>query len=137
MTIAILVLVVSIPTLLLFLVQYCRSIVAASSRVELSEQARDVTGIQDHLIHANDFPRLLQMVELCPEPGGDSFYLRAVRAYYLLVKLLRGAVHPIAPRFAAWSERELQGCAWFAAVTLDRRIAYNRDLMTRQITNSL
>jgi len=38
---------------------------------------------------------------------------------------------------ADWAESERNACAYFAAVALDRRIAYNRDLMAQQISNSL
>jgi hypothetical protein len=38
---------------------------------------------------------------------------------------------------ADWTERERAGCAYFAAVTLDRRIAYNRDLMAQQSSGAL
>ena len=132
-----LIFVISIVLLLQFLVAYCRSLLAAISQVGLSEQTHEVTGIEDRIVSGDDFKRLLQLVRLCPGPGGDTFQIRAMRAYYTLLNLLGSVFRSLAPRVAAWAERERENCAYFAAVVLDRRIAYNRELMSRQATNRL
>ena len=44
---AILIFAVSVVTLMMFFVSYCRSLMAASSRHMLSTEVRDVTGIKD------------------------------------------------------------------------------------------
>jgi hypothetical protein len=41
------------------------------------------------------------------------------------------------PALVQWIELERGGCAYVAAVTLDRRIAYNRVLMARQMSTQL
>ncbi len=135
--IAALIFVISMAALLQFFVSYCRSLIAAYSRVELSEEAREVTGIRDRVVRGDDFRRLLQLVGLCPEPGGDRGELRAVRAYYSLLCLLRAAFRWLAPAMAGWAEHERENCCYFAAVALDRRIAYTRDLMAQQVANRL
>jgi hypothetical protein len=133
--IASLILVISLAALMQFFVSYCRSIIAASRKVELSEQVREVTGVEDRNIRGDEFGRLLQLVQLCPEPGGDRVELRAVRTYFGLLGLTRATLRSLVPRIASWVERERENCAYFAAVALDHRIAFNRDLMARQAAN--
>ncbi len=135
--IAALIFAISLATLFQFFVSYCRSVIAASSKKGLSDQARELTGIENHLVRGDEFERLLQLVWLCPEPGDDTRDLRAVRGYFGLLGVLRGAFSGLAPALARWAEREREGCAYFAAVALDHRIAYSRDLMAQQISNRL
>ncbi len=113
--IAALILVISVATLLQFFVSYCRSVLAASSRKNLSEQAQELTGIENRIVRGDEFQRLLQLVWLCPEPGDDSRDLRAVRSYFGLLGLPRVAFSKLAPEVARWAEREREGCAYFAA----------------------
>ncbi len=135
--IAPLIFVISAAALLQFFFSYCRSVIGASSKQDLSEQAREVTGIENHVVSGEEFGRLLRLVELCPAPGDDSYEIRAVRAYYRLLNVLRVLTRPMVPAVALWAERERAGCAYYAAVALDHRIAYNRDLMAEQLNNRL
>ena len=135
--IAALILVISVAALLQFFVSYCRSLVASCSGVDLSEDARELTGIRHRAVLAQEFPRLILLVGLCPERSDDRFDVRAVRWYYRLLSLFRAVLRSPAPSVAEWAESERNACAYFAAVALDRRIAYNRDLMAQQISNSL
>ena len=132
-----LIFVVSVAALLQFFISYCRSLIAAYNKVELSEQAHEVTGIDDHIVRGDDFGRLLQLVWLCPDPGDDAREILAVRVYYRLVGILRATLRSLAPGIAGWAERERENCAYFAAVALDRRIAYNRDLMAEQTSHRM
>jgi len=132
--IAALFLVISVAAFLQFFIAYCRSLIAAYKQVDLSEDAREVTGIEDHLVMGDDFRRLLQLVRLCPEPGDDRMEIGAVRLYYSMLNMLRAIFRSLAPRVAHWTEQERAGCAYFAAVALDRRIAHNRDLMAQQMS---
>lgn len=127
--IAALILVISLAALLQFFISYCRSIIAAYRKVELSEQAREVAGISVDRVDGEEFQRLLQLVRLCPEPGDDTFEIRAVRAYYTFLNFLRALFRPVAPGVNSWLDEERSGCAYFAAVALDRRIAHNREMM--------
>jgi hypothetical protein len=133
--IAALIFVVSLAALMQFFVSYTRSLVASSRKVSLSEQVREVTGIDGGLVHGDEFGRLLQLVELCPEPGDDRLGIRAVRAYFSLLNIVRGVVSSFSPSTASWVENERESCAYFAAVSLDHRIAFNRELMARQAAN--
>ena len=135
--IAALICVVSAAIFLQFFVSYCRSILASSRNFALSDRVREVTSLEDHEVAADDFNRLLQLVRLCPERGDDQSEIRAVGTYYGLLAVLNRVSRPMAPRFAAWLEQERQHCSYFAAVALDRRISYSRDLFTQQITDRL
>ena len=123
------ILVVALAMLLQFLVFYCRLLVAASRRVELSESVRQVTGIQGHAVNGDDFPRLRRLVDLCPETNGDSYRLGAIRAYHAFLKVFQVLFGPVVPLAAAWATTERSGCAYYAAVTLDARIAHTRRIL--------
>ena len=57
--IAALICVISIAAFLQFFVSYCRSILASSRKFELSDRVREVTGIADHDVAADDFNRII------------------------------------------------------------------------------
>ncbi len=68
--------------LLEFFVIYCRSLIAASRGHELSEQAREICGIGARALGGEQFRRLVQLIGLCPTPGGDSFDVRPGRRIF-------------------------------------------------------
>jgi hypothetical protein len=135
--IAILIFVISALTLLQFFVSYCHSLIAESRGYELSEQGREISGATGKSIRGDQFGRLLQLIAICPEPGGDRSQVRAVSTYYGMLGLVRTLFGWIEPAVARWIESERGGCAYLAAVMLDRRIAYNRVLMARQMSTQL
>jgi hypothetical protein len=135
--IAALIFVISIATLLQFFILHCRAILAHSSTVELSDRVRDLTGITNQHVAASEFHRLLQLVRLCPERGDDRKEIRLVRAYYALLEILGRMTQAIVPSIAVWTENEQRGCSYFAAVALDRRISYSRDLFSQQVADRL
>jgi hypothetical protein len=135
--IAIVICVFSVAVLLQFALWHFRSIVATSRNVELSPRLQEVTGISSQKVKADDFARLLQLVQLCPEQKDDKTDIRAVGAYYSLLALMGRVAHSIAPNLAAWFERERESCSYFAAVALDRRISHSRDLFSQQIADRL
>lgn len=135
--IAAVIFVFSIAAFLQFFVWHCRSILASCRRVELSDRVREVTGIQSRDFGAEDFRRLVQLVRLCPERGDDRGEIRAVGTYYGLLNILGRLARPTVPRIADWTEHERESCSHFAAVALDRRISYSRDLFTQQVADRL
>jgi hypothetical protein len=135
--IAILILGISVLTLLQFFVSYCHSLIAESRGYELSEQGREVTGVTGHTVRGDQFSRLLQLLAICPEPGGEAGQVRAVSLYFGLLGLVRALFGWIEPAVGRWIESERGGCAYVAAVMLDRRIAYNRVLVSRQMNSPL
>ena len=122
---------VSIVTLLMFFVSYCRSLMASSSRHPLSREVRDVTGIVA-LPTGKDFLRVTQLLQLCPERPEDRPGLQAVRMYFNILNLVQNTIARMIPSLRAWTEHELAGCAGFAVVVLDRRIAFSREILMQQ-----
>ena len=121
---SVLVLSLSVAGLLQFFVSYCRSLVEVYSKVEISNEVRKVAGLDRNGARAEQFKHLWGLVELCPDQSDDRFEIRAVRAYYRLLSLLRAA-RSSAPALAAWADHERTRCAHFLAVSLDRRLSLN------------
>lgn len=126
--------VVSLATLLQFFVSYCRSLIAASTRQPLSMEVRDVTGICS-ASSGGDFARVMQLLQLCPEHPEDRGRIRAVGAYYGMLSFARGAFVRAVPSMSAWVDRERGTCTYFAAVALDRRIAFSRSMLAEQMNS--
>jgi hypothetical protein len=134
--IAALIFVFSLVALLQFFVFYCRSMIASSRKQMLSLQARDVTGISDAAASGDEFDRILELVQLCPELRTDRNEIRAVHLYYSLLSFLRATLAQLLPDVKAWTDRERGGCVYFAAVALDRRITFSRNLMAEQMSDN-
>jgi hypothetical protein len=118
-----------------FFISYCRSVIAASGALPLSEQVWEVAGIKDGEIRGEEFERLVQLSSLCPDSGTDHNGIAAVRAYFRMVTFARMALRGVIPSIGSWTDAELSGCAHFAAVALDRRISRSRDLMAQQFSS--
>lgn len=115
-----------------FFVWYCRSLVAASAKYSLSAEVRDVTGITS-TASASDFARVRQLLNLCPERPEERSGIEAVGAYFTLLGFVRVTIARVVPSLRAWADLQQAQCAYFAAVALDRRIAFNRSLMAQQL----
>ena len=131
---AALIFVVSAIALLQFFISYCRSLIASSMKQPLSEEVRDVAGIPA-TASGDDFVRVLQLVQLCPDRPEDRSDLRAVGAYFRLLNVIRATLARVVPALVPWTEMERNQCAYFAAVALDRRIAFSRDMLAQQLDN--
>ncbi len=129
---AALILVLSVAALLQFFVSYCRSLIAASRKQPLSEEVRDVTGIKT-ITSGEDFARVVQLLHLCPDRPEDRTGIQAIGAYFGLLSFLRSTLARIVPSLHAWTEMERGQCAYFAAVALDRRIAFSREMFAQQM----
>ncbi len=123
---------ISILTLLQFFVSYSRSLIAQSRAHELSERAREICGLTAEGVTGDQFQRLQELIALCPEPGGDALEVRAIVIYFRLVGLVHLLLSRAMPSTAPWIEAERGGCAYAAAVVLDRRIAYSRLMIEQQ-----
>jgi len=127
---------ISLLALLQFFVSYTRSLIAESRTHQLSDQTRDICGFTAKTARGDQFPRLLQLIELCPESGGDGFKVCSVTLYFRLLGLANGVFRWLmVPAAAVWIEAERGCCAYAAAVALDRRIAYNRTIMAQQASH--
>jgi len=129
---ATLIFILSAAALLQFFISYSRSLIAASIKQPLSAEVRDVTGIPNSA-SGDDFARVLQLLDLCPERPEERGRIRAISAYFRLLNAIRSTVARIIPALVAWTDMERGQCAYFAAVTLDRRIAFSRDMLAQEI----
>lgn len=126
------ILVLSAVAMLQFFVMYCRSIIAASSRHALSSEVRDVTGIT-RAVSGDDFAPVIQLLNLCPDRPNDRGTIKAIGTYFRLLNIVRKTVARVVPSLQAWTEFERGQCAYFAAVTLEQRIAFSRDMLAQQM----
>lgn len=122
----------SAAALLQFFISYCRSLIAASIKQPISAEVRDVTGIAS-AASGEDFVRVVQLLQLCPERPEDGSRIRAINAYFRLLTVLRSTVARVVPALVNWTEMERGQCTYFAAVALDRRIAFSRDMLAQQM----
>jgi hypothetical protein len=126
------ILVCSVGFLLMFFVSYCRSLLATSSAVALTQEVRDVTGIAS-TVAPDDFSRVIQLLQLCPDRPEERGRIRTVSMYYGFLGLVRSTLAAAAPSLKSWADRERAQCGYFAAVVLGRRIAFSRDLLAQQM----
>jgi hypothetical protein len=129
---AAIILLCSLAFLLQFFVSYCRSLIAASIKQPLSAEVQDVTGIKNSAT-GEDFDRVVQLLQLCPDRPEDRNGIQAIGAYFGLLGFVRSSVARIIPSLQAWTESERGQCTYFAAVTLERRIAFSRDMFAQQL----
>jgi len=85
-------------------VSYCRSLIAVSSKQVLSPEVKDVTGIQ-RTASGDDFKRVMQLLQLCPERPEDKNSVQAIGAYFNLLSFLRSTLARIVPSMRAWRNR--------------------------------
>ena len=126
------ILVCSVVFLLQFFVSYCRSLIAASIKHPLSAEVQDVTGIRNRA-GGEDFARVVQLLQLCPDRPEDRSGIQAIGAYFNLLGFVRATFAKIVPSLLAWTETERGQCTYFAAVALERRIAFSRDMFAQQL----
>jgi hypothetical protein len=129
---ATLIFILSAFALLQFFISYCRSLIAGCIKQPLSAEVRDVTGIPNTAA-GEDFARVIQLLDLCPERPEERGRIRAINLYFRLLNVIRSTVARIIPSLGAWTEMERGQCTYFAAVTLDRRIAFSRDMLAQQL----
>jgi hypothetical protein len=129
---ATLIFILSALALLQFFISYCRSLIAASIKQPLSAEVRDVAGIPSSAAGA-DFARVIQLLDLCPERPEERGRIRAINLYFRLLNVVSSTLARIIPSLMTWTDMERGQCTYFAAVTLDRRIAFSRDMLAQQM----
>ncbi len=75
----------------------------------------------------------MQLLMLCPDRPEDRGEIRAIGLYFQMLNVMKTAVGRLMPSFLAWADKERGRCTYFAAVALDRRVAFSRDLLAQQI----
>jgi hypothetical protein len=129
---AAIILVCSVVLFLQFFVFYCRSLIAVSAKQALSPEVQEVTGIQ-RTASGDDFRRVMQLLQLCPERREDRNGIQAIGLYFNLLNLLHATVARLVPSMHSWTETERGQCTYFAAVALERRISFSRDMLAQQM----
>jgi hypothetical protein len=130
--IAALILACSIVFLLQFFISYCRSLIAASAREQLSQEVREVTGM-DRPATEEEFARVLQLLQLCPERPEERGEISLIRAYFRMLGVIRATLAKVVPSLERWASTERGQCTHFVAVVLGRRIAFSRNLFAQQM----
>jgi len=121
--IAALMLVFTVGALVQFFIAYCRTLLLAYGKVELTERIRQVAGINVIPLEPLEFQRLIGLLRVAPDPGDDAAEIRAVSLYYQAVRLFSRVASRISKAARHWAEGELTRCTYFAAIALDRRLA--------------
>jgi hypothetical protein len=116
-----------------FFIHYCRAILASSRKVQLPASVCEAAGVDRDGVAPGDFSRFVELVRVCPEETAGDRSMRAVYAYYSLVRALGRASRGLVPRVESWAEREQRNCSHFAAVALDRRISCTRKLFAQRV----
>lgn len=135
--IAAVILALSTAGLVEFFIAYCRSLISATSGHILSEQARTLAEAEGNRVAPERFAPVMRLVKLCPRRPNGSEGVGFVAAYYRLMTLVGGLAREMRFGSADWTESERAGCAFFAAVVLDRRIAHSRGLLAEQMSHTL
>jgi len=130
--IATIILVCSAVFFLQFFVWYCRSLIAVSSKQALSPEVQEVTGIQK-TASGEDFNRVMQLLHLCPERPEDRKGIQAIGAYFRLLSFVGSTIAQFVPSMKVWTDSERGHCTYFAAIALERRISFSRDMLAQQI----
>ena len=124
----------SIIFLLQFFISYCRSLIASSVREPLSQEVQDVTGMARPATE-EEFARVVQLLQLCPERPEERGEISLIRAYFRMLGVIRATAARILPSLERWTSTERGQCTHFVAVVLGRRIAFSRKLFAQQMSN--
>ena len=118
-----LILVFSVAALAQFAVFYARAVLASVAAQPLTGYVQQIEGFPSRPLRSDDFPRLVQLQQICPQVGPEARSLRAARAYYRALAFVKQGINGFVPALKGWAEREQTLCAQFAAVLLDQRLA--------------
>jgi hypothetical protein len=106
----------------LWLVPYSRSLVLAVAEVDISRTARRAGELWGDSIRYIEFDRIMALARITLNASHDSIEVWAVSAYFRFVSAARPLAKHISEAVTERLELELDLCAHFAAVTLDKRL---------------
>jgi hypothetical protein len=121
MIVSIFIVVFGVGALTQFSVAYCHTLLVAYGKVEISDRTQELTGIDIQKVDQMEFDRLMQFVRMSPDPRDDSVEIRIIQIYFRVMSLIRMVLAPLSKHISIWTDGELSKCAYFAAVTFDRR----------------
>ena len=131
---AVFILACSIIFLLQFFISYCRSLIASSVREPISQEVQEVTGMSRPAAE-EEFARVVQLLQLCPERPEERGEISLIRAYFRMLGVFRLIAARVVPSVERWTSSERGQCTHFVAVVLGRRIAFSRNLFAQQMSN--
>jgi hypothetical protein len=106
-----------------FVLAYCRTLLLTYEKVSISPSTLEVTGYTGESWQPQEFDRLMGLARIAPNLLDDASEIRAVTAYYSVVNFAGSMIAPFSSAAREWVQQELSRCTYFAAVTLDRRLA--------------
>ena len=101
-----------------FLVAYCRTLLAGSDSLVISDHTREVAGIHGKTLDPCEFNRLLGLARMTGIPAADTTQLRAVKSYYRILSLAERLLCPRVPPRRCNGSMRLPRCTDFAAVVV-------------------
>ena len=117
-----LILVISLVALMHFGVYYWRSLVAGVAAQPLTEQMGKLSrGNGD----SDTFELMICVQRMCPELQGHLRKTGPVRAYYLMLSILRTTLGSLLPSVSNWTHREMGICARYVEVVTDEQLRRN------------
>jgi len=75
----------------------------------------------------------MQLLHLCPERPEDRKGIQAIGAYFRLLNLVASTVARLIPSMKSWMDLERAHCTYFAAIALERRISFSREMLAQQM----
>lgn len=134
--IAICILVLSVAALIEFAVSQWRSMWMTVASQPLSDCLQTATGICADAITANDFDRLVTSnQQLRPAEQQGNLWLKEVKVYYRIVRVLDAVCANSVPGLSSWSKNELVSCARFVAAVLDQRLNQSLAYSSESVSN--
>jgi hypothetical protein len=116
------ILVMSVGAMMQFALAYCRTLLLAYSKVELSPLTLRVAKLSSESFAPEEFYRVMCLARLAQPTRDDAAEIHSISAYYRLVEIAGYIVAPFSRTASASIRQELSRCTYFAAVTLDRRL---------------
>jgi hypothetical protein len=110
-----------------------RAYTASLWKVPLSRDTWDL--LSERSPDTDEFLWTCNLLRLCPAAEKPNRKLAAVRFYYALLELFRGAARHFSPVLDEWILRERIACIHFIAVVLDQRIEKNKQLYKNLAAN--
>lgn len=123
--IAAILLMISLVALAQFALHYWRAIVVGVASQPVSDRVLSIAGLAGKSVRSGDFATLLNLHGLTPALEEEGRGLRAVRAYYGVVRAFRRLFGTKLPALASWSDREMALCSRYVAVLVDHRLERN------------
>jgi hypothetical protein len=119
------ILVFALAALVNFAATYVRAVMLTIASEPLSEKLSQALGKSPAPL--GSFDAVLALNEMCPELNRKGKSIGLVRVYYRVLEGLRSVLGGALPSFSVWADHEMETCARYVAVLVDRRLRSNFD----------